>query len=291
MQGSESEALERMREVYKKMGPLGNRTPKRSFRCGIGKALPTTEGKQNTKKTYIVKYHINNPQAPASEIAEKIQTTPGYVWKTLSEARKPSKDIRGRRGRIFAHGKVWYEYWVVRDWLVVLRAPVVNPRTGMKQVGFSSKGDPCSVQCHSNGHLVIWPRSSGWRDWLAEELSVRGWSRENARVVVDHAQVTVSVVEGGVKPGDPGFLPKDFYLETDWGVVICKDDSPEKSVLELKLSIPKMQSYLGIPDLMKRLEAIEQGSMTVAQRQRAIEALLYALIKLLQKGPASQGGR
>jgi len=116
-----------------------------------------------------------------------------------------------------------------------------------------------------------------------EELSVRGWSRENARVMVDHAQLNVSVVEGGVKPGDPGFLPKDLYLETEWGVVICKDDSPEKSVLELKLSIPKMQSYLGIPDLLKRLEVIEQGSMTVAQRQRAIEALLYTLIKLLDR--------
>jgi len=29
MPGSESEALERMREVYKRMGPLRNRTPKR----------------------------------------------------------------------------------------------------------------------------------------------------------------------------------------------------------------------------------------------------------------------
>jgi len=248
-----------------------------------GKVLPSTRGKVGTKKDAILKYHVNSPQMTAYEIAEKLKTTPNYVWKVLSESRKPGKEIRGRRGRLFAHGKVWYECWVVRDWLVALKAPVVNPRTGMKQVGFSSKGDPCSVQCHPNGHLVIWPRSSGWRDWLVEELSVRGWSRENARVMVDHAQLNVSVVEGGVKPGDPGFLPKDLYLETEWGVVICKDDSPEKSVLELKLSIPKMQSYLGIPDLLKRLEVIEQGSMTVAQRQRAIEALLYTLIKLLDR--------
>jgi len=101
--------------------------------------------------------------------------------------------------------------------------------------------------------------------------------------VVDHAQLNVTVVEGGVKPRDPGFLPKDFYLETDWGVVICKDDSPEKSVLELKLSIPKMQRYLRIPEIMKRLEVIEQGSITIAQRQRAIEALLYTLCKLQER--------
>jgi hypothetical protein len=249
----------------------------------LGKVLPTTGSKQDTKKAYIIEYRANSPQAPASEIAEKIKTTPSYVWKVLSEARKPSKDLRGRRDRIFAHGKAFYEWWVSRRWLATLEAPVVNSRTGLRQVGFRDRGDPCSCQIHPNGHLVIWPRCSGWRDWLVEEFSSRGWSLENARVVVDHAQLNVTIVEGGVKPRDPGFLPKDFYLETDWGVVICKDDSPEKSVLELKLSIPKMQRYLGIREVMKRLEVIEQGSITIAQRQRAIEALLYTLCKLQER--------
>jgi hypothetical protein len=107
--------------------------------------------------------------------------------------------------------------------------------------------------------------------------------------VVEHAGLNVSVVEGGVKPGNPGLLPKDFYLETEWGVVICRDDSPEKSVLELKLRIPQMQRYLGILDLMKRLEVIEQGSTTVAQRQRAVETLLYTLIKLLHEDSRLSG--
>lgn len=255
-----------------------------------GKALPTTEGKVPSKKELIIRYRRNNPQMSAFDIAEKLKTTPNYVWKVLSKARKSGKVERGRWGRLFAHGKVWYEYWAPRSWLKRLGAPIVNSHSGMRQIGFNRMGDPCSVQIHPNGHLVIWPRRSGWRDWLVEELSLRGWSQENARVVVDHAQLNVSVVEGGVKPGDPSFLPKDFYLETDWGVVICKDNSPEKSVLELKLSIPKMQSYLGIPDLMKRLEVIEHGSMTVAQRQRAIEALLYTLIKLLRRDQAFKGG-
>jgi hypothetical protein len=261
-----------------------------SFRGSVrGKALPTIQGKVPTKRELIIKYRMNNPRMTAFDIANKADTTSNYVYKVLSEARRLGKKIRGRRGRIFAHGKVFYEYWVSRGWLAALDAPVVNARTGMMQVGFVDSDDPCSCQIHRNGHLVIWPRRSGWRDWLVEELSLRGWSRENSRVVVEHAQLNVSVVEVGVKPGDPGFLPKDFYLETEWGVVICRDDSPEKSVLELKLQIPQMQRYLGIPDLMKRLEVIEQGSTTVAQRQRAVETLLYTLIKLLHEDSRLSG--
>jgi len=191
--------------------------------------------------------------------------------------------IRGRRGRIFAHGKVFYENWVSRDWFISLKAPVVNPRTDMKQLGFKGRGDPCSCQIHPNGHLVIWPRSSGWRDWLVEELSVCGWSRENATVVAYHSSLNVTVVEGGVKPGDPGFLPKDLYLETEWGAVLVRDDSPEKSVLELKLSIPDMRRYLDIPEIKQRLEVLEQGSLTVAQRLRAIEAILFGISRILQR--------
>ncbi len=251
------------------------------------KTSPTTQGKVQTKRQLVLEYNLNSPQMTAFEVAEKLKTTPNYVWKVLSEARKQGKVQCRGYGRIFGHGKVFYEWWVPQSWLASLEAQMVNERTGMRQIGFNRMGDSCSVQIHPNGHLVIWPHSSGWRQWLVEELSSLGWSWENAKVVVDHAQLNVSVVEGGVKPGEPRFLPKDFYIETDWGVVICRDDTPEKSVLELKLSIPKMQSYLGIPGLIKKLEVIEQGSMTVAQRQRAIEALLYMLIKLLQKDERS----
>lgn len=176
------------------------------------KVLPTTQGKVKTKKTLILECHRNSPQMTAFNIAEKLKTSPSYVWKVLSESRKLGKEIRGRRGRIFAHGKVFYEWWVPKSWLATLEATGVNPRTGLRQVGFRHNRDPCSCQIHPNGHLIIWPRSSGWRDWLIEELSSCGWTRENARVVVEYAQLNVSVVEGGIKPGDPGFLPKDFVL-------------------------------------------------------------------------------
>jgi hypothetical protein len=131
--------------------------------------------------------------------------------------------------------------------------------------------------------MIVWDRDVGWRNWLINELSYCGWSHEDAQLVVDHVHLNVKVVEVGVRPRDKTMLPKDFCLETEWGVLLCRDNSPEKSVLELKLSIPRMQSYLGIPEIMKWLKAIEQGFLTVARRQRVIEALLYALCRLLRR--------
>jgi hypothetical protein len=247
------------------------------------KVLPTTESKEKTKKAYILKYHVNNPQASASEIAQKVKTTISYVWKVLSEARKPSKEIRGRNGRIFAHGKVFYGWWITQNTLSMLNAPVVNPRTGMKQIGSRRWQDPCSCQIHANGHLIIWPRSLAWREWLAEELTLCGLTMEESRLIVEKSELNVAVVEGGLKPGDPGFLPKDFCLQTEWGLVVVRDDTPEKGVLEVKLSIPDMQRYLGLPEIRKRLEIIEQGSMTQAQLQRTIQALLISLTRELQE--------
>ena len=251
-----------------------------------GKALPTSLSKVETKREAILKYHTNSPQMTAFEIAEKVKTTANYVWKVLCESRRPSKEIRGRSGRLFGHGKIFYEDFVDRRWLTDLNAVVVNSRTGMKQIGFKGYGDPCSCQIHSNGHFVVFPHSTGWRSWLVDALVKHGWDYGRASLLVDHCQLTVKVAECGVKPADPSFLPKDLYLETEWGLVVCRDDSPEKGVLELKLSIPKMQTYLGIPDIKKSLELLEQGSLTTAQRLRALEALFYMLIKLLQKDQA-----
>ncbi len=247
-----------------------------------GKVLPTTESKENTKQSCIIKCHLNNPQLSASEIAKQFKTTVGYVWKVLSNARKPSKDIRGRNGRIFAHGKVFYEWWVTPSALTNLKAPVINSRTGMKQIGSLKQSDPCSCQIHPNGHLIFWPHSNSWREWLAKELTNLGWRKDLAQLIVERATINVNVVEGGVKPGDPGFLPKDLYLEMEWGVVLVRDDTPEKGVLEVKLSVPEMQKYLGLPDIRKRLEVIEHCSITQAQSQKTIQALLISLYRVLQ---------
>jgi len=248
-----------------------------------GKDLPTTEGKLSNKKAFIIKYRTNNPQSDASEIAQKIGTSVGYVWKVLSQARKTGKEIRGRSGRIFAHGKVFYEWWVTPSALTTLKATVINFRTGMKQIGSLKQSDPCSCQIHPNGHLIFWPHSNGWREWLSDQLTNYGWKNDLAQLITNQATLNVNVVEGGVKPGDPGFLPKDLYLETDWGVVLVRDDTPEKGVLELKLSIPDLNRYLGLPEIKKRLEVIEQGSLTHNQSHKTIEALLISLYRILER--------
>ncbi len=247
----------------------------------LGKNLPTTEGKKTTKKNYILEYSKNR-LASALEIANKVDTTPSYVWKVLSQARKPSKDIRGRNGRIFAHGKVYYEWAVTRDSFDKLNAPIVNAKTGMKQIGSISKGDPCSCQIHSNGHLIVWSRSSDWRSWLSGQFCLFGWTQELSIFIVDQLKLSVNVMECGTKPIDPSFLPEGLHLETEWGVVIVRDNTPEKGVLELKLSVPNMQKYLGLPDIKKRLEVIEQGSLTHLQSHKTIEALLISLYRSLE---------
>jgi hypothetical protein len=90
------------------------------------------------------------------------------------------------------------------------------------------------------------------------------------------------VAECGVKPVDPCFLPKELCMETDWGLVVVRDDTPEKSVLELKLSIPDLKRYLGLPEIKKTLEVIEQGSLTHNQSHKTMEALLISLYRVLE---------
>ena len=247
-----------------------------------GKALPTTEGQKRTKKYFILEYAKNRP-ASASEIANKVHTTPGYVYKVRSQARTPSKDVRGRNGRIFAHGKSYYEYSIMPDTASMLKAPVINHKTGLKQIGCIKDGNPCSCQIHSNGHIIAWPHYTNWKEWLVEKFTAFGWKPQIARFVVDNLKIHILMIEGGVKPLDSSFLPNELYCRADWGLVIVKDNTPEKGVLEMNLSVPDMQSYLGLPEISKRLQVIEQGSVTLNQSYRTIVALLISLEREWQK--------
>jgi hypothetical protein len=240
-----------------------------------GKVLPTTESKVRAKKDFITNYHANNPQVHAKEIAAKIGTSVGYVWKVISQSRKPSKELRGREGRIFAHGKTYYGLAVMPDTAALLLAPIVNQRTGMKQIGYK-KVNPCSCQIHPNGRIIIWPHSTGWKEWLTSEFIRLGWTANIARFVVEQAVIQFSTIEAGAKPIDPTFLPEELFFEAEWGVTIVKDNTPEKGVLEVKFDIPKMQHFLGLPEIRKRLEVIEQGSVTLNQSYKTVVALLLS---------------
>ena len=238
------------------------------------KGLPTSQGKKITKKQYIIDYAKNRPIS-ALDVANRIDTTPSYVWKVLSQERNLGKKLRGRKGRIFAHGKSYYGWAVMPDTTALLHAPVINPRTGMKQIGFK-RINPCSCQIHPNGRIIIWPHSTGWKEWLTSEFIRLGWSSNVARFVIDQAMIQFSSIEAGTKPIDPTFLPEELFIEAEWGVAIVKDNTPEKGVLEVKFDIPKMQHFLGLPEIRKRLQVIEQGSITLNQTYKTVVALLLS---------------
>jgi hypothetical protein len=238
------------------------------------KDLPTFQGKKGTKKQFIIEYAKNRPIS-ALELAKKIDTTPSYVWKVLSQERNLGKKLRGRKGRIFAHGKAYYGWSVMPDTAAMLMAPVINPRTGMKQIGYK-RVNPCSCQIHPNGRIIIWPHSTGWKEWLTSEFIRLGWNANITRFVLDQAMIQFSSLEAGTKPIDPTFLPETLFIETEWGVALVKDNTPEKGVLEVRFDIPKMQHYLGLPEIRKRLAVIEQGSITLNQTYKTVVALLLS---------------
>ena len=240
-----------------------------------GKDLPTSQGKNATKKQFILEY-AKNRQISAVEVAKKLDTTTSYVWKVLSQERNLSKKLRGRNGRIFAHGKAYYQWTVMPDTVSMLVAPVLNHRTGMKQIGYKGV-NPCSCQIHPNGRIIIWPHSTGWKEWLTNEFIRLGWSANVARFVVEQAMIHFSSIEAGTKPIDSAFLPAELYIEAEWGVAIVRDNSPEKGVLEVKFDIPKMQHFLGLSEIRKRLAVIEQGSVTLNQTYKTVVALLLSL--------------
>jgi hypothetical protein len=257
-----------------------NQTPNIGETPCEGKTFPTIESKKGTKKHFIKEYAKNRPLngKEVANLASKIDTTPNYVHKVLSLARTEGKKIRGRKGRIFAHGKAYFGFAVMPDTAAMLTAPIVNGKTGMKQIGFK-RLNPCSCQIHVNGKIVIWPYSTGWKEWLTNEFMRHGWTQSIAKFVVDQAIIHFDTIETGTKPLDSSFLPGEFRIEADWGITIVRDNTPEKGVLELKLDIPKMQHFLGLPEIQKRLAVIEQGSVTLNQSYKSVVALLLTLDK------------
>jgi hypothetical protein len=227
----------------------------------------------------IIRYKVNNPEMKASEIAQKVRTTPGYVYNVLSNYKKHVRSEPwgwGRSDGLVGRGVSFYEDVVPSRWYEDLAVAVVNARTGMKQVGFKGEGDPCSCQLHRNGRVIIFPHALGWQAWLVENLTKHGWDHSQAETVVHGCQLTVKVVEAGVKVPE-GSLPKSLLLKTAWGFMLVKDDSPTKNTLEIKLSVPDLERYLGLPEVKKKLDLLVQGGLTNNQLLRAAVALLLQL--------------
>jgi hypothetical protein len=152
----------------------------------------------------------------------------------------------------------------------------------MKQLGFLADGDPVSAQFHRNGRVIVFPHGLEWREWLLEELTRRGWDAERAGLLTRSLHFVVKTAEGGIRTHD-GFLPKDLMLKTSWGFMLVKDDSPSKNTLEVRLSVPDLEWYLGLPELRKQLGILTQGTMTM---QQALRALVFLMKRSLENEPS-----
>ena len=240
-----------------------------------GEDSHTVKSKEPTKRELIIRYHLNNPRMRANQIAQKAKTSVGYVWNVLSKYKKGMSSERFGSRRLYGgvRGLSFFEDAVLPGWYEELRAPVVNSRTGMKQIGRKSEGDPCSLQIHRNGRVIIFPHAMGWQNWLADKLVEHGWSQSRAKLLVDNCNLTVKIVEAGVKV-PRGLLPNDFLVKTTWGFMLVKDDSPTKNTLEIKISVPDLERYLGLPEIKKDLQLLIQGGLTHGQLLRAMLALL-----------------
>ena len=235
-----------------------------------------------SKRQLIIRYKLNNPEMKACEIAQKVKTTTGYVYNVLSDHQNRVRSERWGSdrsdGSVSVHGPSFFEDVVLSEWCDELRAPVINVRTGMKQIGFKDGGDPCSCQIHRNGRVIIFPHALGWEEWLVQKFVEFGWDRYRAELVVENCRFTVKVIEAGVKVPE-GYLPRSLCLKTAWGFMLVKDDSPAKNTLEVKLSVPNLEHYLGLPEIKKKLELLTQGSLTTNQLLRALATLLLRQTK------------
>jgi len=239
-----------------------------------GENSRTFERKERSKRELIIQYYLNNPQMQANQIAEKARTSVGYVWNVLSKYKKGVSSERWGSNRSYGmRGVYFYEDAVLPEWYDQLKAPIVNSRTGMKQIGIKKNGDPCSLQIHRNGRVIIFDHSLGWKEWLVDQLMVFGWDDNQSRLLVDNCKLTLKVIEEGIKVPE-GYLPKDLMVKTAWGFVLVKDDSPTKNTLEIKISIPNMEQYLGLPKIKKDLQLLIKNEITQTLFLKSIADLL-----------------
>jgi len=106
----------------------------------------TSQSEKKTKADRIRHLKRNNPEITAVDIAKIVPTSASYVENVLSKAKQRGELKRMREKRLYAvvHGSMFYRDMILSEWYEELDAPIVNIVTGMKQIGFKKKNDPCS---------------------------------------------------------------------------------------------------------------------------------------------------
>jgi hypothetical protein len=83
-----------------------------------------------------------------------------------------------------------------------------------------------------NGRVIAFPRHLEWREWLIEELIIRGWDPERASFLIRSLRFTSKTAEVGIRTHGR-FLPKDLIVNAAWGFMLFKDHSPSENTLEV----------------------------------------------------------
>lgn len=136
----------------------------------------------------------------------------------------------------------------------------------MKQIGFLDHDDPCSIQVHKSGKVVVYPHGIGWEEWLFKELMDHGWSEDQAYLVQHNLRRVYKEIHVTSEPNGKR-LPRGFRLSTPWGVIL-RDDSPNENTLELKILMPKVEEILHISEILKNQDLMFRELMMLKTVKR-----------------------
>jgi len=260
----------------------------------------TPEGEVSTKKYRIIRLSRNNPDLRSIDIANMVKTSQSYVENVLSEARRsktsPQKIPRGsmgieplekadrdsEAGGLGCHGLDFRICEATPFWYDRLEAPILNERTGMKQIGFLDHDDPCSIQVHRSGKVVVYAHGVGWEGWLFKELMDHGWSEDQAYLVRHNLRRVYKEIHV-TSERDGKRLPRGFRLPVPFGMIL-RDESPHENTLEIKILMPKLEEMLRTTEILKNQELIFRELMMLKtvkgiEVQDAVQRLLQDVVR------------
>jgi len=217
---------------------------------------------------------------------ERIQSKRSGVYRLVTAERRrsgvPFDDPVPNLGYHEGSFGFWYVH-VPSFWVRRLSAPVVNLRTGMKQIGWKVNNDPCSAQLERNGTVRVYPHASqdAWRHWLQREVIRYGWPPDQAKLFNDkltHTLRNVEFVGPQLPEQEATILPRVVSVPA-MGVTLSVDDTPKPRTLELKIDVQGLERFLQINQIRSTVEELRNEIWSVLGKfGQQIESHL-ALIK------------
>lgn len=223
----------------------------------------TIEGQVKTKKEFILKLiRSKNPDQSLRELAETHNLSYGYMRNIRSRYMTSKRGRLGRSSLYDVHGLCFFYESIPVSWVEGLDVLVVNGRSGMRQIGFKGKGDPCSVQFEKNGAVRIYVHRRIWRPWLLERLLGAGWNSDQAESLAFSKNLKPKRVEVPVRiPGIDSLAERLGFddLVTDAGISIHLRDGSHPDAAEVVVDFNGLAGHLGIADLKRDMAAVKAG--------------------------------